>query len=52
MNNSSIQNELSQRWIAQSGLANGDVFLLHSDIRRFLLNSKRKKNVRYFNNYK
>ncbi len=42
MNNSSVQNELSQRW-AQSGLASGDVFLLHSDIRRLLTEFKKKK---------
>lgn len=42
MNNSSIQNELSQRWM-RSGLASGDVFLLHSDIRRLLAEFKKKK---------
>ena len=42
MNNSSVKNELSQRW-AQSGLASGDVFLLHSDIRRLLTEFKKKR---------
>ena len=42
MNNSSIQNELSQRW-ARSGLASDDIFLLHSDIRRLLAEFKKKK---------
>ena len=42
MDNSSIQNELSQRWM-RSGLASGDVFLLHSDIRRLLAEFKKKK---------
>ena len=42
MNNSSVQNELSQRW-ARSGLASGDVFLLHSDIRRLLTEFKKKR---------
>lgn len=41
MNNSFIQNELSQRW-ARSGLASGDVFLLHSDTRRLLTEFKKK----------
>ena len=42
MNNSSVQNELSERWM-RSGLASGDVFLLHSDIRRLLTEFKKKK---------
>ncbi len=42
MNNSSVQNELSERWV-RSGLARGDVFLLHSDVRRLLTEFKKKK---------
>jgi len=42
MNNVSVQNELSERW-TESGLASGDVFLLHSDIRRLLIEFKKKK---------
>ena len=41
MNNSSVQNELSQRW-AQSGLANGDVFYYILILEDFLLNSKKE----------
>ena len=42
MNNSSVQNELSQRW-ERSGITSGDVFLLHSDIRRLLTEFKKKR---------
>ena len=42
MDNNSVQNELSQRWV-RSGLARGDVFLLHSDVRRLLTEFKKKK---------
>ncbi len=42
MHNSTVQHELSERW-AQSGLADGDVFLLHSDIRRLLAEFKKKR---------
>ena len=42
MNNRQIVDVLSERWI-KSGLEKGDIFLLHSNIRRLLLEFKEKK---------
>ena len=45
MSNNSVISELTERWL-KSGLNDGDIFLLHSDTRRLLIEffKKKKKN--------